>query len=499
MASYPPPNPQQGSIFNPSDWIVPNTGSIDTAYLNEHYCQFPVAQGNMSFAGISNTGSTTIKQNLVMTGTANTNYIEFPDGTKQYTAVAGNDILKTPNTWIGVNTFYPNPVQTYGAPMVEGITITNNQIDDKDNDIVSYSPNSTQGLCMYSLGVYNNTIGKTPQIQLLPDGKGSIIQAQGSSGYVSLIATGVGGVINLNSTGGIKLNTTSLINFNNYSTLSATSPSSGIISSAKFSAPYVYSSQIVFTDVSGVATASTIYSNSSANIDMVCSQLNLAGLSVGTTVSITPQAGNLDVGTTITVPTQSAYDSGATYENVLSTQAFVQSAINSQGSGDVSLAGTNAFTGVNTFSNFCGATSFQSFPLPSSAQFATLNYVNNLQSVSSSLDFFLEIGFGGTPNDFNIPTLIIANKIVQIFNYTINTTTSSSSSNIISWEIVDTILYGQQNLIVSVYIASTLQTFTCPITYWVYSGGSTNAEATSPINLAGLGTISITFNGYLTY
>jgi len=538
MASYAPPNQQQGSIFNPSDWESPNNGTTDVNYLNEHYCQYPVAQGNMSFAGISNTGSTTIKQNLVMTGIYNTNFIQFPDGTKQYTAVAGNDILNTSNTWTGVNTFRPNPKQVYGTTMIDGITLTNNQFNDKESDIVSYTPDSTSGLCIYSLSTYDNTLNKTPQIQLLPDGLGSIIQSLGSNGYVYLKATGVGGAIILDSTGGVKLGVYAKINFNNYANLTATNSSSGIISSTKLVAPSITSPTINFDgsgtlsstsgvsgivcDVdfktsnllvdtitltnNGVDTGASIYPTSGGEIDMVCNQLNLSSTTVGTTVPITPQAGNLYVGTSITIPAQGAYNSIITYGNILSTQAFVQSAIQSQGSGDVSLSGNNPFTGINTFSNFCGTTGIQTYPQTSTNQFATIDYVNNLIPADSTVGLTPSSTIGtitvspASPNTLNVLRISGSINFGTYSNCQITFTDNQTDGNRFQFlfqSLYGTPIYPQTGLSFSLYNPSTYTYFPLdgvqsPANYliWLFN-------VSGSINAVNAGTYTLYANGYI--
>jgi hypothetical protein len=430
MASYPPPNNQQGTIFNPIDWIEPNAGSIDTAYLNEHYCQFPVAQGSMSFAGINNTGSTTIKQNLVMTGTPNINFLEFPDGTKQYTAVAGGDILNDANTWSGVNTFYPNPVQTYGSTMLQGITLTNNQSTSTasgDNTIVSYSPSSGTGFEIYSLASRNNCSGVPPQLQLKPDGVFSALIANGTNGVVQLNALGgTGSKIVLQSSSGVYLQIVPLIDFNAWGQLSATSTTSGITSTVQLNTPSIkiggtigsslltntndgtglninsaITSGNIYFSISGVPYGASITPTTGGNLTIKTSQTNsnitldsTAGVVLATNPTIAFSSyGTISTNSTNTalqssadfqVKPQTSYSSSTIYGDLASTQAFVQSAIQSQGSGDVYLAGDNAFTGINTFSNFCGTSAQQTYPLPSGNQFTTTSYVNNLNTIASS-------------------------------------------------------------------------------------------------------------------
>ena len=86
MSVYPKPTAQQGAIFNPDLWIVSDVNGVSVDYLNENYLQFPVAQGFETLNGMTNLQSTTIGKNLIMSGEADVNYIEFPDGTQQFTA-----------------------------------------------------------------------------------------------------------------------------------------------------------------------------------------------------------------------------------------------------------------------------------------------------------------------------------------------------------------------------------------------------------------------------
>jgi len=355
MASYPPPNSQNGSIFNPSDWIAGNAGGIDTAYLNQHYCQFPVAQGNMSFAGISNTGTTTIGQNLVMQGIYNTNYLEFPDGTKQYTAVAGSDILNTNNTFYGVNNFFP-PTQAFGSTLNEGLTFTNNQYinGSGDTDIIAYIPNTTTGLCIFALTT-NSASFATPQIQLLPDGTASNFQASAVNGIVSIISNNTGGTIQLKSDAGVQLVHNASLKFSTYGNL--TGGSTGLSSSVNFTSPSITTPSITQTtdDTDITITCSGLNSNviinSTAGLLLKSNPVILFG-GYGT---LTGSPTGLTSSVSLFVPTQTAYNSGTPYGDSTATQAFVQSAINSGGSGDVSLAGNNLFTGFNNFyNNFAG-------------------------------------------------------------------------------------------------------------------------------------------------
>jgi len=517
MASYNPPNPYVPGAFNPTQFITPSD-NITTKYLDENYLRFPFAQGVENFVSINNQGS--LNQGGLADFSSNTTPAIFNlpptitnpianTATTPANAVAtigyvlaneqgGGDLLPLNNLWSGVNNFNPTPNQTYGSVLNTGITITDNQFPpggQGDNDIISYTPTGAQGLCLYSSST-NNITGQFPQIQLYPDGTETKLSASATNGTIVLAAQGTGGAIQLNANTGVKIGTQPILTFSTFGNL--TGSAGGIKSSVNLTAP-----SFVISD--GVDDNYQLYSQNSGSFGFVIA--NTSGTGLGTlTISngssiattLTASTSGLTSTTPLILPAQTTYDSGATYGNVASTQEFVQKALASQGSGDVTLGGNNAFTGTNTFSGGCASLIVQPFPSPSSTQFTTFNYVNNLQSTASTLTFFLGIGFGGNPTYFTIPTLIIGGKLVQIVNYTINDTADQSSSNIISWNILNSNLTGQQNLSVSVYIASTNQVYTCPITYWVYSGGNMSAQATCPINLFGLGSIAITFNGYLT-
>lgn len=90
MSFYPPPT-EILPIFNPADYdTAGNTGTEDIPFLSDYFLRFPVSQGSETIAGtLVSEGQITAETNLVMTGTALTNYIEFPDGTRQFTAGGG--------------------------------------------------------------------------------------------------------------------------------------------------------------------------------------------------------------------------------------------------------------------------------------------------------------------------------------------------------------------------------------------------------------------------
>jgi hypothetical protein len=114
MSVYPAPTGQQGSIFNPSIWIISDINGVSVQYLDENYLRYPVAQGYETLNGMTNLSNGTFEKNIVMSGTYLTNYLEFPDGSQQFTADTGGGTgdaqlsggtSSTPQTFTGYNEF----------------------------------------------------------------------------------------------------------------------------------------------------------------------------------------------------------------------------------------------------------------------------------------------------------------------------------------------------------------------------------------------------------
>lgn len=546
MASYPPPNPQQGTIFNPIDWIEPNAGSIDTAYLNEHYCQFPVAQGSMSFAGINNTGTTAIKQNIVMTGTPNVNYIEFPDGTKQYSASSSIDILNDANTWTGVNSFYPNPVQTYGATMLQGITLTNNQSTSTasgDSTIVSYTPSSGTGFEIYSLSQTNQCVGISPQIQLQPDGVKTSLFANGTNGVVQLNALGgTGSKIILQASSGVLLQVNPLINFNNFGTL--TGSSTGITSTVQLNTPSIkiggtsgastltntndgtglniggaLSSGNIYFTVAGVVYGASITPTSGGDLTIKTTALNsnitldsTAGVILTTNPTISFSSyGTISTNSTNTalqssadfqVKTQTAYISSTPYGDLASTQAFVQSALQSQGGGDALLAGTNPFTGINTFNGSIPTTTLTN---TSNNQFATVAYVKSSVPQFNNISFINNNPLNSTMSPTTVDVSLVYNPApnnVQWltggeFTITWITTGYVGALAILQFNEKPWADFPPANFSSTIlgYFTTSSQYYTCAV-YW----GSSGSVYTMGINIpSGMGTFGLPQGGQVIF
>ena len=146
MASYPKPT-NTGSTFNAPNWIAPTVNSADTAFLNANYCQYPTVQGGINTKSITATGSVGVSSNILMNGVAGVNYIEFPDGTKQYTGTqdfSGYAFTDISNTFTKLNTFdgnlaiggtlginyiqYPDGSKQYTAPAGDDINTVYNDV-----------------------------------------------------------------------------------------------------------------------------------------------------------------------------------------------------------------------------------------------------------------------------------------------------------------------------------------------------------------------------------
>jgi hypothetical protein len=591
MAEYPIPtnstNTFNNSSFNNSD----NNGGLTVEEGLKYFVAFPNTQtpstivadnlettGNLDIGGDSQFGgdvnfvggatidgiltfnnNVTMGQNLIMDGVYNTNYLEFPDGTKQYTAVAGSDILNTNNTFAGVNTFFP-PTQTFGSTLNQGLTFTNNQYinGSGDTDIIAYIPDSTTGLCIFALTT-NSASFNTPQIQLLPDGTASNFQASAINGIVSIISNNTGGTIQLKSDSGVQLVHNASLKFSTYGTL--TGGSTGLSSSANF----IINPSPVFTNGATVTQGITLTNNQvdaggggdndivsytpnttkglciyslgiydncsgkspqiqlfpdgvetliqaqSSNGKVILSAIGTGGTielnaSSGVTIgqngklnfnlygNLTGSSSGITSSISLILPAQTTYDSGATYGNIASTQEFVQKALASQGSGDVTLAGNNLFTGLNAYNTSVPtSTVSQAYPSISTTNFATIGYVNSIASqvYTSTISGVYNISYYSTNYIYHnsIGNTIFYNGLVtalvplgQSFNFTFYpalTTTALAATPINNITLFNTGTGGSYGM------TATITNNTVNITYtYDYIAGSS---------------FTLTFSGSITY
>jgi hypothetical protein len=460
MASYNPPNPYVPGAFNPTQFITPSD-NITTKYLDENYLRFPFAQGVENFVSINNQGS--LNQGGLADFSSNTTPAIFNlpptitnpianTATTPANAVAtigyvlaneqgGGDLLPLNNLWTGSNNFNPTPNQTYGATLNQGITITDNQFPpgaQGDNDIISYTPTGSQGLCLYSSST-NSITGQFPQIQLYPDGTETKLSASATNGTIVLAAQGTGGVIQLNATTGVKIGTQPILTFSTFGNL--TGSATGIKSSVNLTAP-----SFIISD--GVDDNYQLYSQN--NFGFVIANTSGTGLgtltlSNGSTTltTLTATTDGLSSNTAVILPPQTTYTPSTTYGNVASTQQFVQQAIASQGGGDVTTGGTNNFTGRNTFDfNLNGGTittagltlarnvetSQNEMDLVSinSTTNNGLNIYCETASVSSASTPKVQFFNDTTPTLFNTPVQIAQGQTGTTYNYTTLTTPDST-------------------------------------------------------------------------
>ena len=132
MALYPAPNPKL-PIYNPTAYHV-DTGNkigIDEQFLAENYLQFPLAQGTETFGDIVVGNDETISGNLILDGTFQTNYIQFPDGSQQFSASVGDGSAFLNG---GVSTLLPQTFTGYNLFNKE--LQVSGQLDIIDNNII---------------------------------------------------------------------------------------------------------------------------------------------------------------------------------------------------------------------------------------------------------------------------------------------------------------------------------------------------------------------------
>ena len=120
MSAYPPPV-DLTPVFNPAQFQAADMTSLDVAYLDAHYLQFPIGQGNITVPSAIIENGITTGASILMEPNTNppTNYIQFPDGSKQTTANgSSSNVLTSNNNWSGQNQYntIPTTTTTTSAP-----------------------------------------------------------------------------------------------------------------------------------------------------------------------------------------------------------------------------------------------------------------------------------------------------------------------------------------------------------------------------------------------
>jgi len=115
MATYnPPTNLEPINVFNPANFMRADT-NLTQAQADTRYLRFPIAQGT-EYLQNAEAINFDVGANLTLSGTDGVNYIQFPNGSKQYVASVSSNLLPLNNTWTGTNAF--NNV----APITSGAT-----------------------------------------------------------------------------------------------------------------------------------------------------------------------------------------------------------------------------------------------------------------------------------------------------------------------------------------------------------------------------------------
>jgi hypothetical protein len=117
MSAYNPPV-ENVPIFDAS--LFRTTNSSTSGFLTRDeadrlFLQFPFGQGTETLPALNVSGNQTTTGNIVMNGTALTNYLQYPDGTRQYTASITQTTFKIANYFLYnlVNTSpIPSPYPT---------------------------------------------------------------------------------------------------------------------------------------------------------------------------------------------------------------------------------------------------------------------------------------------------------------------------------------------------------------------------------------------------
>jgi len=120
MSVYFPPI-ENVSIFDPLLFSIANPDNNEE-YLTKDiadnlYLHFPVGQGTETIPSLQITNNANINQNLILDGTYLTNYLEFPDGTKQYTAPSSQQFqpkfVNYSNYQAGTTGYSQGPIITF--------------------------------------------------------------------------------------------------------------------------------------------------------------------------------------------------------------------------------------------------------------------------------------------------------------------------------------------------------------------------------------------------
>jgi hypothetical protein len=395
-----------------------------------------------AFTDVSNNFSklNTFNGNLAIGGVFGVNYIQYPDGTRQYTAPAGDDINTVYNDVS--NTFLSGTIQTFqgsNATIPTNATLRFSNVNTGEYGSLFVDPNPNNDLTLYSnqsgggLTISNSTNSFTinPTTTNTASFLNPIVSNASITGQsLGLNTTGADaytiysntspvnyGVVIANTTGADG-NLTISNNGGTSTTLTSTSTGLSINDNLLMNSKNINN----VVQLNGIAGGTlTLGTQSSSSVNITGGSLT-AGNSLGInslngscvfnyytannlTMNLSPSETLLIANAGTSIMTFSSTEINAsknlnmnsnnilniasqtyplTSSNQVATISYVNQAISSQGGGDASLSANQTFSGINNFSNFCGTSATQTYPLPSGNQFTTTSYVNNLNTIASS-------------------------------------------------------------------------------------------------------------------
>jgi len=226
MSAYPPPN-ENLPIFDSSNFISA-TDANQIATLSQSFLRYPVSQGSETISGsLITTGQITAGANLVISGTSGVNYIQFPDGTQQFTAGGGGgggtlssvlatgntatNLIALNNTGFGTNVISLLPNATTTNPTIVLTDGTTTNTIDKNGyttrntsssaiHYLNFSDNSTTGTgaIQKTAGIYcqpstNTVTASTFTGAFIGNVTGSVSGTAGSAGQMTVIQTSSSG------------------------------------------------------------------------------------------------------------------------------------------------------------------------------------------------------------------------------------------------------------------------------------------------------------------
>jgi len=176
MATYPPPT-EQLPIFDSTVFSSPTDDALTYDSAKRYFLTFPNAQGTETLQTTNVDGLLTCNANAKIAGTPLTNYLEFPDATRQYSAAASpSTLLASNNTWVGTNAF--NNV----APP------TSTSLQPAYNDTTTKMPTTA----WVQTAITNGTAASTYNLN---GGLGGYLPYQSATSTTSFLANGTAGQI----------------------------------------------------------------------------------------------------------------------------------------------------------------------------------------------------------------------------------------------------------------------------------------------------------------